>query len=230
MAYKIGQLTKANVSSTITEIATKRASKDVQTKAFEVSTLTFSDATFDVVNTALEAGKNYVIRFKIEKFYNVSYGKKDADGLKQNIQVRLYNGSDYYTVRKLPQIPASQNSEKGKFITFELVFSPDDIYDKIVFVLSRSLRDYNTEGSNKPRVVNVQIQKLGEIKNLFGDSIYAQKIGVQIKPGTLLCINDEQIRVGRSGLYELDNGTVITSIGIAAPYDQLPNFILDYMY
>lgn len=56
------------------------------------------------------------------------------------------------------------------------------------------------------------------------------KFGYQGRPSNILVVNRQPIRVGRSGIYELDNGTDITSLMIAAPRGELDTFILDYAY
>ena len=60
------------------------------------------------------------------------------------------------------------------------------------------------------------------------------KIGYQCRPGALIVINKQPIRVGRSGIYELDNGTDIKSFMIANPNGSqtkyIDAFLLDYAY
>ena len=61
-----------------------------------------------------------------------------------------------------------------------------------------------------------------------------EKIGIQTKPGTLLCVNHEPIRVGRSGIYEVNNGVKVYFVGICGPdgdnKDNINEFVLDYAY
>ena len=55
------------------------------------------------------------------------------------------------------------------------------------------------------------------------------KIGFQSRPGTLIVINNEPIRVGRSGTYELE--TKIQNFMIATTStDNVSPFLLDYVY
>lgn len=60
------------------------------------------------------------------------------------------------------------------------------------------------------------------------------KIGYQARPGSLILVNNEPIRIGRSGIYEVNNGTKITSFMITAPNgdnpDNIDAFLLDYAY
>lgn len=60
------------------------------------------------------------------------------------------------------------------------------------------------------------------------------KMGFQSRPGTLIVVNKQPIRVGRSGTYEINNGTSIESFMITAPQgsdnSKIDAFLLDYAY
>lgn len=60
------------------------------------------------------------------------------------------------------------------------------------------------------------------------------KFGYQCRPGSLIVVNKEPIRLGRSGIYEINNGTTITSFMIASPRGSenkyIDAFLLDYAY
>ena len=60
------------------------------------------------------------------------------------------------------------------------------------------------------------------------------KFGYQCRPGSLIVVNKEPIRIGRSGIYEIDNGTIIKSFMVASPNgndnDNIDAFLLDYAY
>lgn len=80
--------------------------------------------------------------------------------------------------------------------------------------------------------------ELSQLKNIFdqsGDNVNRWiKIGYQCRPGSLIVINQEPIRVGRSGIFEMDNGLPITDFRIANPGGSDPKyidaFLLDYAY
>ena len=57
-----------------------------------------------------------------------------------------------------------------------------------------------------------------------------KQIGVQGPTGLLMNINGESIRIGRTGIYEINNGVTITSIGFIIEDGNTDNFILDYQY
>ena len=64
--------------------------------------------------------------------------------------------------------------------------------------------------------------------SISGNRILKQ-IGIQGPPGLLMSINGEEIRIGRSGLYEITYGINTTFIGFIVEADE-KYFILDYQY
>lgn len=68
------------------------------------------------------------------------------------------------------------------------------------------------------------------LHNIIPNGITWKKFGFQSRPGTLIVVNGEPIRVGRSGIYEINNGTKIKSFMVAAPGRNIDAFLLDYLY
>lgn len=75
---------------------------------------------------------------------------------------------------------------------------------------------------------------LNNIVSLSKASKYWIKFGYQSRPGNLIVVNGEPIRVGRSGIYQINNGTKIESFMIASPNgsdnEKIDAFLLDYAY
>jgi len=77
-----------------------------------------------------------------------------------------------------------------------------------------------------------------ENTNIFNENIkgagtwrsgipYLQRFGVQSRPGAIFRIGQEQIRIGRSGVYELASDLVkVTDIGVISE----DIFIIDFKY
>mgnify|MGYP003502317925 CR=1 FL=1 len=77
------------------------------------------------------------------------------------------------------------------------------------------------EINNVIDVLNPAIENKGRLK----------QIGVQSAPGLQMCIDGEQIRVGRSGIYEINNGVNVQFLGfIIEPDNDGKYFLLDYQY
>ena len=84
--------------------------------------------------------------------------------------------------------------------------------------------------------MNISMDRLDEIYNIINylntsieNKGTLKQIGVQGPPGLLMSINGEPIRIGRSGLYEINNGINTTFIGFIVEADE-KYFILDYQY
>jgi hypothetical protein len=76
------------------------------------------------------------------------------------------------------------------------------------------------------------IDVLNFLKIAYSDLKYLTKIGVQGPPALLMCIDGEQIRVGKSGIYELNSNINITSISFVPKNTSngLDYFIMDFEY
>ncbi len=54
------------------------------------------------------------------------------------------------------------------------------------------------------------------------------KLGIQAEVGTLICINGVDIRIGKTGIYELDETVSIQSLSFPNGADE--NTIVDFIY
>ena len=72
---------------------------------------------------------------------------------------------------------------------------------------------------------------LYEVKNILDlqSGQVAIKIGVQSRPGQMIVVNKEPIRIGRSGIYEINNGLQVNYFSIIPDNNIIPNFIVDYV-
>lgn len=53
-----------------------------------------------------------------------------------------------------------------------------------------------------------------------------KKIGIQANPGTYMKINGERIKIGKTGIYELDYLVLITSLS----FEEDTQALIDYVY
>lgn len=135
-------------------------------------------------------------------------------------------GSDFLSV--FPGENNQINVEKSQK-TFYYIFVPDRNSNAITIEIQRNLLDIE----NGPRSFSIGTNglTLSSLTELKTDGGYWNKIGFQSKPGTLIVVNKQPIRVGRSGVYQLDNKTKITSFMIAPISGNTVNsFLLDYAY
>ena len=125
---------------------------------------------------------------------------------------------------------------RNQYQVIEFVFSPYVAVNRIGFILRRTQYDYNFsarlvkfEGQSEGNDIFKDYLDVCEVENVL-DGITADKIGVQSDPGSLIIVNGEGMRIGKSGVLEINCGIPITSLGFAAPEGNIKDFIVDYTY
>lgn len=120
-----------------------------------------------------------------------------------------------------------------EFITFDLIVTPSDSYAQLIFTIDRDAGDFT--GHERKWVPGLEfiVQSFGTISNIIPTLDIENKgrlkqIGVQGRAGLEMCINGEMIRVGRSGIYEINHGVDITFIGFIP--DESDHFLMDYQF
>ena len=130
----------------------------------------------------------------------------------------------------------SEESDNSGTASFDLTFRPlVENFDRICAEIGRSSIDeqvVNSDGT-KGRKLEPVSQELYVINNLVEDMRQKAtsplssitQLGVWGRPGLLMCINGEPVRVGPSGHYE-QNAVTITSFGVAPGENDF--FTIDY--
>lgn len=102
---------------------------------------------------------------------------------------------------------------KNSFVDVEFMFNPLETFNCITFELQRTVQDY-TGGMRYPKII---YEELSSMNNLIGsrmgisEGVKFIKLGVQSVPGLLMCINSEEIRNSRTGIFEIKNGIMTVS-------------------
>ncbi|HBP43859.1 MAG TPA: hypothetical protein DD621_04240 [Clostridiales bacterium] len=125
------------------------------------------------------------------------------------------------------------------------MFTPNATYNLIVFVLARTTEDYNViENSQYGRIMDITVNEnniylmtniIDTLASTYGLTELT-RIGVQGPTGLMMSINGEQIKIGKTGIYELNDVNIkITYLGFALKdnvlnVDGYDNFILDFEY
>ena len=173
--------------------------------------------------------KSYYMRFKI-------YKKEDSEQL---ITIKLVNTNKTEDNQQTIKTVKVESGLENDYSTFDIVIAPNATYNSIQFILNRIIDDYNTVDNDNiyGRKMNINIDSLKEIYNVIEtlnpsiDNLGRLKqIGVQSAPGLMMSIEGELIRVGRSGIYEINNGVSIKYIGFIIEPDDGKYFVLDYQY
>ena len=116
---------------------------------------------------------------------------------------------------------------------FEIIFTPNSTYDQILWELQRTALDYRLDYNRLMDITVTEFVQLINIlpilKQTYNDITYLTKIGIQGPPSLLMCINGEQIRIGKSGIYELNNDLIkITFISFIPKQNTFSSNTLDY--
>ena len=125
------------------------------------------------------------------------------------------------------------------------MFTPNSTYNLIVFVLARTTEDYNViENSQHGRIMDITVNEnniylmtniIDTLASTYGLTELI-RIGIQGPTGLMMSINGEQIKIGKTGIYELNDVNIkITYLGFALKenvlnVDGYDNFILDFEY
>lgn len=234
MSYKFGQLRRNQIDSYMTSLI--YTFKDIETKSELSQGVTFIDKMIslsgdNVLKPADNTGKaikSYYLQIRVYK-----------QEVKQLLTIKLVNN---FKTKDKEQILTTVTIEPGvenDYSIFELVIPPNQSYNQIQFILNRILIDYNTENDDGSygRKINMEVIKLKEIYNVINflnpaieNKGRLKQIGVQSAPGLLMSIDGEAVHVGRSGIYEINNGISIGYIGFIVEPGDNKYFLLDYQY
>lgn len=234
MSYKFGQFRKSQLSSYLTPLEYTLHDLRVQSSLSEG--IAFIDKGIDLSgDNILQALTNdkkqrsYYIRFRIFK-----------QSTKQLITLRLVNTTKTTDNIQTIETFEVEAGDSNDYSFFEFILSPNDnhTYNQIYFELNRELIDYNTlnDDGTYGRKMIIAINRLDEIYNVINylqtsidNKSVLKQVGVQGPPGLLMSINGEGIKIGRSGLYEINNGINTSFIGFIIE-DNEKYFVLDYQY
>lgn len=98
-----------------------------------------------------------------------------------------------------------------EWVNVEFIFIPQTQFSHMVFQLQRDSSDYREE-TRYPLIAYQELSKVENLlKKLVNNNENLIKIGVQSRPGLMMCINNQEIRTSKTGIYELKNGIVTIS-------------------
>lgn len=231
MSFQFGQFRRSQLDSFLTPLKYKIEQTKIKSTistavTFVDNVISLTDALKPTEQDGIRA-KNYYIRFRIYKKANP-----------QTFIIKLINTNKQTdNIQNLRTIIVDAGRET-EYNTYEIVIPPNNNYNQIKFELQRELEDYNKKNSDGTygRICKIEVMRLDEIYNVIDylttiiNKSALLQIGVQSAPGLLMCINGEEIRVGRSGIYEILNGYKVTFIGFIVEPNDNKHFMLDYQY
>ena len=235
LTYKFGQFRATQSSNYMKKLTYTLDNKRVESSLSKGTV--FIDKAIDLSGANQLQGKtpqgklrSYYLRFKV---YKDTKNAQTFDLILRNTSLAKDNIQTLGTV----QVPIGETDD---YSTFEFIITPHEnrVFNEIHFELARILKDFEEENPDGTfgRKPNIEVEILSEVNNLIetlNSSIenkgILKQIGVQSSPGLLMCINGEQIRLGRSGLYEMKKEDIqIYFLGFVVEDDRY--FILDYQY
>lgn len=186
------------IGSGWTPIRIKRK-KDFQVTAAGGDANDFEDEA--IYGGGLNSENNYYFHGKIQRMLDIEqtfdiklvYAERDENKDEQFIKTIV--------------VAAGQTSE---WVDVEFIFNPLKNFNCILFELQRTQYDYITQD----RSPKIAYQELSIIQNVLPNNILPDnqstliKLGIQSRPGLMMCINGEEIRACRTGIYEFKNGLI----------------------
>lgn len=149
----------------------------------------------ECVKVTLQAGVHYYFHGKIKRLDSA-----------QVFHIKLVNTTNEKE-QYIKKISVGEG-DLSSWVDVEFIFTPAGDFEAILFELERTDKDYS---GTSQRYAHIMYMELSTIANNVLDGNVAVKLGIQSKPGLLTCINGQEIRVGKTGIYELRNGVVKAS-------------------
>lgn len=229
--YHIGQFRRPQLDSYSTPLSMELGRQ--QTERASSGDVLFYNACGNLSGDNVMNSQNcYYLRFAVKQ-------RKDSE---QVFYLKIRNASETEDNEQL--IDEFKVTRGTGTVYFEVILSPNATYNQVLWELQRTALDYRMLNADDTygRVMNVVdytytrlIDVLTTLKSTYTGMEYLTKIGIQGPPSLLMCINREQIRIGKTGIYEINNGINITSISFVPKTstlssDGLDYFIMDFEY
>lgn len=228
--YRLGQLNRTQISSYSSSL-TYRQDFIIN----ETGIIDFYDPCLYLNSSnSVSSTYSYYLKFEVKQL---------PDSV-QTFSLKLK--SDEVTVDSEQSIRTFSVKQGVETTIFELVFNPNSSYNQVIFELRRLALDfYIDNGDNTSgRKMDIKILQFERLTNVIDDYLVKKfdglkklkKIGIQGPPGLLFCIDGEEMRIGRSGIYELYNEDLeISYIGFIIKdslftQDGKDFFIMDFKY
>lgn len=258
MSFKVGQILSSKLGELLTPVWSNENNKlqvqDIQTtKAGSLSTdQFFIDKGISIIGN-FQPGTYYYVKLAIQRSF---------EDINQDLTLRLVRKEELQEssqyIDNFTIFAPDIDGKTSKYAYYETIIAPNNTYDQLAIILSRTVIDYYSEKDPetglpwdppekwreyKGREIKIEpsLCKIAIINNVIGSNTLStptlNKIGIQGPPGLLMCINGEPIRIGPSGIYEIRNGYKIKFLSFIIRESKeedgtykTDNFIVDYQY
>lgn len=238
--YKFGQIRRNQIETFLTPIPFELKYEEQPSVLSEA--IVFNEVMLNCnlsnVDSTKTKKRNYFLRVKMYR--------DPIEEMLITIILQKQDGTEEDKTQNLGTVKVAKGKGENaplEFDIFDIVIPPNAEYDQIWFKVNRTLTDYqmsNTDGKTAGKILRINTEELllAEINNVIDvlnpaieNKGRLKQIGVQSAPGLQMCIDGEQIRVGRSGIYEINNGVNVQFLGfIIEPDNDGKYFLLDYQY
>jgi hypothetical protein len=186
MPYTIGQYNNSSSTNSMTIITDGVADRIPD---YTTGGTGFTEERLVYTGT-FEAGKTYYFHGQIKRFVD-----------KQVFNVFLMDDVDFSETQFIRNIVVDGAAEG--WYDVEFLFTPLRNFNSMGFILNRTVQDHYPDGVRYPVII---YQELCEVNNLLpsiSGGIPLIQLGIKSRPGLITMINGEEIRLGKSGIYEI---------------------------
>lgn len=230
MTYNIGQLRRNEITSYVNPVKYTK-----KTIINDESTIDFQDICLEMSGDQIvDATSSYYLKFEVSQ-------RPEAA---QDFIIKLKNNN--VTIDNVQEIKTLKVAAGTGKVSFELIFNPNSKYNQLIFELQRLALDFyldNGDGTSG-RKMEIDILEFSKIINVvdsylkgkFSGLTKLKKIGLQGPPGLMFVLDGEEIRIGRTGVYELYNDNIeISYIGFIIKDSLFTQsgkdfFVMDFKY
>ena len=168
----------------------------------------YKDRFINPKNTTLEKGEKYFLSVDIERMGSGITEKEITIKLLKNTDSTIFSSENQYIDTIILPKKEIIGEELVNTSSFNFIITPNDTYQRIAFILSRDL----TNANDIDLTANIDVKMFAKLNNLIGNGINVSgsninitQIGIHARPGTLMCINGEPIKIGKRGVFELNS-------------------------
>lgn len=230
MTYNIGQLRRNEITSYVNPVKYTK-----KTIINDESIIDFQDICLEMSgDQTVDATSSYYLKFEVSQ-------RPEAA---QDFIIKLKNND--VTIDNAQEVKTLKVAAGTGKISFELIFNPNSKYNQLIFELQRLALDFyldNGDGTSG-RKMEINILEFSKIINIvdsylkgkFSGLTKLKKIGLQGPPGLMFVLDGEEIRIGRTGVYELYNDNIeISYIGFIIKDSLFTQsgkdfFVMDFKY
>lgn len=143
----------------------------------------------------------------------------------QTFYIKLINYDDTENNEQYIKTVTIGKGNPDDWVDVEFVFTPLFTFDTILFDFQRSVEDYRVE-TRVPIIIYEELSIVQNILSSINNNKPFIKLGVQSRPGFLMCINREEIRTCKTGVYELKNGIILVDFfSVITAADETTNIL-----